>query len=61
MKELLTTKEVAAIVGLSDARIRQLILAGILPAEKFGKSNLIRRKNLIHLEGRESGKHRKAA
>ena len=61
MKELLTTKEAAEIVGVNDSRIRQLILAGILPAHKFGKSNVIKREDLKLLEGRESGKHRKKA
>ncbi len=61
MKELLTTKEAAAIAGVTDARIRQLILTGVLPAEKFGKANLIRRENLQILENRVHGNRKKAA
>ncbi len=56
MKDLLTTAEAAEIVGLSDARIRQLVLAGILPAEKFGKANLIKRADLKVLENRKLGR-----
>ncbi len=47
MKELLTTQEAAGMTGISDARIRQLILLGKLPAQKFGRSNLIKRKDLV--------------
>lgn len=61
MKELLTTKEVAEIVGVTDGRIRQLILAGVLPAEKFGKSNVIRRADLKLLQERAHGNKKKAA
>lgn len=61
MKELLTTKEAAAIAGVTDARIRQLILTGVLPAEKFGKANLIRQENLQILENRVHGNRKKAA
>jgi excisionase family DNA binding protein len=54
MKELLTTQEAAGIKGISDARIRQLILLGKLPAQKFGRSNLIKRKDLckISIQGK---------
>ena len=61
MKDLLTTMQAAEIVGLSDARIRQLILAGKLPAEKFGRANLIHRKDLVLLEGRKVGNPRRKA
>ena len=59
MKDLLTTSEVADIVGLSEGRIRQLIIAKRLPAQKFGKFNLVQRKDLKLIEDRQNGRPRK--
>ncbi len=42
-KKLLTTKETAQLLGLSDGRVRRMILDGILKAEKFGRSNMIKK------------------
>jgi excisionase family DNA binding protein len=42
-KKLLTTQETAQLLGLSDGRVRRMILDGILKAEKFGSSNMIKR------------------
>lgn len=42
-KRLLTTQETAGLLGLSDGRIRRMILDGIIRAEKFGRVNMIRR------------------
>ncbi len=42
-KKLLTTKETAQLLGLSDGRVRRMILDGIIKAEKFGSSNMIKR------------------
>lgn len=42
-KKLLTTQETAKLLGLSDGRIRTMIIDGIIPATKFGKQNMIRR------------------
>lgn len=42
-KKLLTTQETAELLGLSDGRIRRMILDGILKAEKFGRVNMIKR------------------
>jgi excisionase family DNA binding protein len=61
MKELLTTKEAAALADVTDGRIRQLILVGILPAEKFGRAHLIRREDLKLLENRGKGRPKKKA
>lgn len=61
MKDLLTTTEVAEIAGLSDARIRQLIYAKILPSTKIGNMNLVKRKDLILLANRKAGRPKKAA
>lgn len=59
MKDLLTTPEVAEIVGLSEGRIRQLIIAKRLPAKKYGKINLVERKDLALIEKRTHGRPRK--
>jgi excisionase family DNA binding protein len=37
MKALLTTREAAAQLGITDSRIRQLIRAGRLPARRMGR------------------------
>jgi excisionase family DNA binding protein len=44
--ELLTTQQAAERLGLTDSRVRQLILEGRLPAQKFGHLNMIREKDL---------------
>ena len=59
MKDLLTTPEVAEIVGLSEGRIRQLIIAKRLPAQKYGNVNLVERKDLVLIENRAHGRPRK--
>lgn len=54
--DLLTTKQAAAIHGVSDARIRQLILKGVLPAIKIGDERrgqwIIKRPDLAKLKPR---------
>ena len=42
-KKLLTTQETAQLLGISDGRVRRMILDGILKAEKFGRSNMIKK------------------
>lgn len=42
-KKLLTTQEAAQFLGLSDGRVRRMILDGIIPAEKFGHINMIKK------------------
>ena len=42
-KKLLTTKETAQLLGLSDGRVRRMILDGIIKAEKFGRANVIKK------------------
>ena len=59
MNDFLTTSEVARIFGISDARVRQLIYAGVLPAEKVGNMNLVRRGDLPLLNDRRNGRPRK--
>lgn len=61
MKGFVTTSEVAARLGISTARVRQLILDGILAAEKFGRQNVISEKELARLKSmkRKAGRPRK--
>jgi excisionase family DNA binding protein len=56
MKDWLTTQEVAEELGVTDTRVRQLILEGRLPAQKFGRANLIKRSDLKLIEGRKPGR-----
>jgi excisionase family DNA binding protein len=44
--ELLTTQQAAAVLGVTDSRVRQLIIDGKLPAQKFGRSHMIKRADL---------------
>jgi excisionase family DNA binding protein len=50
--DLLTTAEAATRLGLSAPRIRQLVLAGRLPATKHGRDWLIKTEDLAQLERR---------
>jgi len=43
MKETYTTEEAAAELGVSSARVRQLILEGVLKTERFGRAHVISR------------------
>ena len=47
----MTTTEAAALLGISTARVRQLILDGILAADKFGRQNVIAEKEIARLKG----------
>jgi excisionase family DNA binding protein len=42
-KKLLTTKETAQLLGLSDGRVRRMILDGIIKSVKFGRSNMVKK------------------
>jgi len=55
----LTTKQAAEILGVDDSRIRQLILAGRLKAEKFGHAWMIRPKALEAVKDRRPGRPNK--
>ena len=61
MSESLTTKEAAARLGVSPARVRQLVLSGDLPAEKFGRDLMIKESDLKLVEDRPMGRPRKQA
>ncbi len=42
-KKLLTTRETAQLLGLSDGRVRRMVLDGLIKSEKFGRSNMIKK------------------
>lgn len=56
----LTTKEAAERLGVTPARVRQLILSGELPAEKFGRDLMIKAADLKLVEDRPIGRPAKA-
>jgi excisionase family DNA binding protein len=55
----LTTKQAAARLGVNASRVRQLVLAGKLPAEKFGHVLMIDEQDLKPLKRRKPGRPRK--
>ena len=60
MDELLTTQQVAERLGITDSRVRQLVLEGRLPAQRFGRSHMIRAADLKAVEGMKRGRPAKA-
>ncbi len=54
--DLLTTRQAAAELGVTDSRVRQLIIDGKLPAQRFGRSHMIRRSDLKRVEVRNVGR-----
>jgi excisionase family DNA binding protein len=59
MNKLLTTQQAAEKLGISDARVRQLILEGRLPAEKLGRDLFIKESDLKLVSDRKTGRPRK--
>jgi excisionase family DNA binding protein len=59
MNKLLTTQQAAEKLGISDARIRQLILNGRLPAQKLGRDLFIEESDLRLVSERRPGRPRK--
>lgn len=49
----LTTKEVAAKLGVSVGRVQQFIAEGRLPATKIGQTNLVKESDLKLVEERK--------
>jgi excisionase family DNA binding protein len=54
--ELLTTDEAAARLGVTPVRVRAMIGAGRLPAEKFGHVHMIKAEDLKLVAGRKAGR-----
>ncbi len=54
MKGFYTAKQTAERLGISDARVRQMIRDGVIKhAEKFGRDNVIPESEVIRLESYE--------
>jgi excisionase family DNA binding protein len=60
-EELITTQQAAAELGISDSRVRQLIISGDLPAQRFGRSHMIKRSDLKDVVVGNRGRPRKDA
>jgi excisionase family DNA binding protein len=54
--KLLTTKEAAEILGVSQTRVQQLILDGRLPAQRMGRDNFIKEEDLKLVADRKPGR-----
>lgn len=61
MEGYLTTKEAADRLGVSSSRIRHMIIAGLVKAEKFGRDNVIPEAEIERLEkvDRKAGRPKK--
>ncbi len=53
---MLTTKEVAERLGVTQARVRALIQSGRLPSQQFGRDHLIKESDLKLVEDRKPGR-----
>ncbi len=52
-EQFVTTQEAAARLGVSDARVRQMVLSGVIEkSKKFGRSNMIPESEVKRLEKR---------
>lgn len=51
-----TTKEAAAELGITAARVRQMVLKGRLKAEKFGRDLVIFESDLDAVRDRQTGR-----
>src|SRR5215213_4509580 len=54
MEGYITTTEAAERLGVSSARVRQLVSSGALPAQKFGPVNMVRVADLELVKNRPS-------
>jgi len=60
-ERLLTTEEAATHLGVTSARVRQMIIAGRLPAQRFGRSHMILESDLQVVADRTPGRPPKSA
>jgi excisionase family DNA binding protein len=58
-EEMLTTPQAAEKLGVSTARVRQLILEGRLPSQQFGRDHLIKESDLDLVADRKTGRPKK--
>lgn len=56
---LLSTNEVAVKLGVTPIRVRAMIRAGRLPAQKIGRDYVVREPDLRLVENRKSGRPHK--
>jgi excisionase family DNA binding protein len=59
-KGLLTTREVAERLGVTQSRVRALIQSGRLPSQQYGRDHLIKESDLTLVENRKAGRPPKA-
>jgi excisionase family DNA binding protein len=59
LTDRVTTKEAARILGITDGRVRQMILKGQLRAKRFGRALTLSRSDVELLRGRKSGRPKK--
>lgn len=52
MKNVFTTKEAAAILGVTDSRVRQLVLSGDIDHYYFGRSLVITQTGIEQVRAR---------
>ena len=58
--KLLSTPEAAAVLGVTVARVQQLIWSGRLPAQKVGRDYVIQESDLESVKERPTGRPLKA-
>jgi excisionase family DNA binding protein len=59
LADRVTTKEAARILGVTDGRVRQMILKGQLRAKRFGRALTLSRGDVESLRGRKAGRPKK--
>jgi excisionase family DNA binding protein len=59
LTDRVTTKEAARILGITDGRVRQMILKGQLRAKRFGRALTLSRSDVELLRGRKAGRPKK--
>ena len=57
--KLINTKEASKLLGVNGQRVRALIAAGRLPAQKVGRDWVIRERDLAKVADRKPGRPRK--
>jgi excisionase family DNA binding protein len=57
--KLINTKKASKLLGVNVQRVRQLIAAGRLPAQKVGRDWVIRERDLSKVADRKHGRPRK--